>query len=297
MLAIANKDFELFTTLLLGSPNVNEADLNGRTALMYACSFNRPKMVTALVERGANLHQRDVCGKSALAHSCHNISILTYLLELGAEVDSIDRRCRTILMTACEKGNFKAVSVLLDHGANINLIDNDDQSVLDVARKFKRYEIIQQLKINQNSVFGSGNINLTTAVIADDFKLFTVLVSDCDDMDETDLGGQTTLMQACFFNRPKMVAALLKKGANPHIQDNDGRTALMFSFNYTDILVQLLRMKVDVKYKSKDGKTPLMVAFSCENPIAVYCLLAYGTIDISDEGDETSLLESRKQLD
>ncbi|ORU91256.1 MAG: hypothetical protein A6F71_08420 [Cycloclasticus sp. symbiont of Poecilosclerida sp. M] len=115
-------------------------------------------------------------------------------------------------------------------------------------------------------------------------------------MDETDLGGQTTLMQACFFNLQKMATILLEKGAHP-LQDNDGRTALMFSFNYTDILVQLLRMKVNVKYKSKDGKTPLMVAFSCENPIAVYCLLAYGTIDISDEGDETSLLESRKQLD
>ncbi|SMN12571.1 ankyrin repeat protein, putative [uncultured Candidatus Thioglobus sp.] len=276
---------KLFTTLLPSCSNLNKTDRDGRTAIMYACLLNRPKMVTALVERGADIHLRDTKGRTALAYSCDiDISILSHLLELGADVDSMDNSDITILMTACEKGNFEAVKVLLDHDANINITDNCGHTALNIARKFERYKIRYLLKINQNSVDRSGHTKLMSAVFVNDFKLFTVLLSDWDDIDKKDPNGRTALMHACLSNRPKMVAALLKKGADPNLRDNDGRTALMFSCECIDILCQLIRMKVEVNYKSRSGETALMAAWSFANYTAVYILLTYGA-NIVNDGD------------
>ncbi|ORU91258.1 MAG: hypothetical protein A6F71_08430 [Cycloclasticus sp. symbiont of Poecilosclerida sp. M] len=104
-------------------------------------------------------------------------------------------------------------------------------------------------------------------------------------------------MFACTNNHPKIVAALLEKGADPSLRDNSGRTALTLSCNCTNILIQLLRTKVDVNSKSKCGITPLMLAWFCGNPTAVYILLSRGAnVESFDEGNRTAFSFSKDDI-
>ena len=53
-------------TLLQAGCDVNAADINGRTPLMYAVRYRRPTAAQLLLKHGANVNARDNGGMSAL---------------------------------------------------------------------------------------------------------------------------------------------------------------------------------------------------------------------------------------
>jgi ankyrin repeat protein len=53
-------------TLLNAGCDINAADNNGLTPLIYAAIFERPGVVNLLLKRGANINARDHNGESAL---------------------------------------------------------------------------------------------------------------------------------------------------------------------------------------------------------------------------------------
>jgi uncharacterized protein len=80
-------------------------------------------------------------------------------------------------------------------------------------------------------------------------------------------GNNTPLMEACAYPRLEAVRLLLKKHANPNIQNSDGYTALMQlesedSPNELEIASLLIKYGADVNIKAKDGRTALKQARS-----------------------------------
>jgi ankyrin repeat protein len=73
--------------LLQAGCDVNAADSNGRTPLMYAGSYNRPTAVRLLLEKGANIKARDKDGKTALdlAKQLGNQEIIKLLKSAGGQ--------------------------------------------------------------------------------------------------------------------------------------------------------------------------------------------------------------------
>ena len=73
-------------TLLQAGCDVNAADSNGRTPLMYAARYRRGATVRLLLERGANIKARDKDGMTALnlAKQFANQEIIRQLQRAGA---------------------------------------------------------------------------------------------------------------------------------------------------------------------------------------------------------------------
>jgi ankyrin repeat protein len=78
-----------------------------------------------------------------------SVETVRLLLEAGAPVDTKDVRGMTALMIAVstDRPNVAVVRLLLAHGANASLRDNNDESVLDWARKFSNPSILAALNI------------------------------------------------------------------------------------------------------------------------------------------------------
>jgi len=83
-----NKALQLIgETLLQAGCDVNAADSEGRTPLMYAARYRRQTAVRLLLARGANAKARDKSGMIALdlAKQLNNLEIISLLGSAGAK--------------------------------------------------------------------------------------------------------------------------------------------------------------------------------------------------------------------
>lgn len=72
-------------------PEINKGGCDDRTPLMYACLYNRIKLVKRLIELGADVNKKDRYHKSSAIHIAAikgNIDIITLLLDNGANVNA-----------------------------------------------------------------------------------------------------------------------------------------------------------------------------------------------------------------
>lgn len=71
--------------------NLNIADRNGRTPLMYACQYTSKDLVEYLISKGSKLNVTDSCGESPLLLSVVNgsVEMMEYLLNIGVNVSKV----------------------------------------------------------------------------------------------------------------------------------------------------------------------------------------------------------------
>jgi len=172
-----------------------------RTLLGSACQSVSPNLPTIriLLEKAKvsvnGMFGRRSTAKTALhvlavASNFWFLEALEYLLRSGAEVDCICEACNTPLITALSShGTWQeeAVAILLEHGANPNILDKNGRSPL--------------------------NIGVENATIV------RLLIHHGAD---TNLGSCLPLSYAVERNNVQSVQALLEGGANPNKKVNSG---------------------------------------------------------------------------
>lgn len=91
---------------------------------------------------------------------CNKPKILSYLLQQGAEVDQLDVLGRTPLQWAVERSNLEACKILLDHQANPNHYSLDGQPILVYPILREELELVELLKkYNANHLFAQDFIS------------------------------------------------------------------------------------------------------------------------------------------
>ena len=131
--------------LLVRGANPNAATADGMTALMYAQqSFDgHPDAVRVLLEHGADPDAAEDSGMTALmmaATSDSRLEAARALLDGGAGVNRRDSCAagrmtsgRTALMWAASMGCARTVVLLVERGADVNLVDGEGLTALDMA--------------------------------------------------------------------------------------------------------------------------------------------------------------------
>lgn len=163
-------------------------DLNtGYTALFQAATFhNSAKIVKALIEAGADKNLAiensgvtafHVAGVTALhvAVIANNDEMVKSLLNHGAAVDVCDNENKTPLHYAAKFGNREALNALIDAGANLNAQDIKGQTALHIAAKYNQIDVVRELiQRNPENRWSSTNENRTAFLLAYDKKYFDV---------------------------------------------------------------------------------------------------------------------------
>merc|ERR1711957_1020159 len=148
-------------------PNLNAADIRGKTALIYASAFGNKDIVEYLTQAHAkeiDVQMTDDTQKTALHHASKRArarrdsgyndvqaEIVSLLLEAGAFMEARDHNGCTALMFAVANGDTSVVKRLLTNAANPNTRDFEGHTPLDYAKNFG-HQIMGDLLKNAGAI-------------------------------------------------------------------------------------------------------------------------------------------------
>lgn len=107
---------------IINKHGIEAFDGDKRTAIIWAAFFGQINILNWLINNGADINHQDNIGYSSL-HFCsqeQNAEVASILLENGANPNILDKHANTPLWTALftSKGNFDLVKILRINGAN-----------------------------------------------------------------------------------------------------------------------------------------------------------------------------------
>ena len=268
---------DVFRLLLARGADITVRTNYGHTVLMQVLGFSGTKpdtemdMVQALIEKGANLLEKDPHGDTALAlAACGRApEIVKLLLDHGDDVNGVDEYGLTPLLWACSRqASTSVIKALLERGADAKVKDKEGQSALAMASERGRPEVIRLL---------------------------------LDRGAEVDVRGkyqETPLMQAANHLNLATVRLLVKRGAGVNAVDDVGYSPLMWAviefelaedggatdywpksrYDLLPLLKYLVQRGADMNVRNKEGQTVLSLA-KRTNPRAAVWLQQHGATE------------------
>lgn len=165
--------------------------------------------------------------------------------------------------TASYAGNIDIVKLLIDAGANVDIVGANDFTALHFATNGNHPDIVKLLidtGININAVtkYKMTAVNLA---ISKNRDIVEILINAHANLDIANIKGETPIMYAIREGRD-MVKLLIDAGANVNVFDKDSWSALHIASdeNFTDIVELLIDAGADVDVSNKDGWSPLHIA-------------------------------------
>ena len=127
---------------------------NHSTMLHVAVQWGSLDVVRLLLDYGTNINARDKNGQAPLHRATGNVeagmgdhifAAMLFLLDHGADVDPLDNDDSTPLNTASYFGNVKAARLLLEYGASVHVQNNEGQTPFEVAATEGHEEVTRLL--------------------------------------------------------------------------------------------------------------------------------------------------------
>jgi len=236
------------------SADVNAAEVDGSTPLLWAANLNDADLVTRLLKAGANPKVRNLLGATPLAEAAFNanVEIIKSLLDAGADPNASGTDGQTPLMLIARTANVVAAKLLLDKGANPNVKEaQKEQTPLMWAAAANEGPMVRQL------LAAGAEPDLKSAT-----DLMTPLVSAEPRAQPRTPGGMTAMLFAVREGCLDCVQALLEKGAKIDLPDPEGVTPLISAlFNaHFDVAKVLLEKGANVNRWDWWGRSPLYLA-------------------------------------
>lgn len=129
--------------------DINYADNEGRSLLMYAVLENDIEVIRTLIDKGANVNLHDNNGWTALhfAASEYLVTVVKLLIDKNANVNAKDSYGNNVIWRAVfsSKGRGEIIQILLNNGADPNIANNSNVSALNLANRIGNYDISQFL--------------------------------------------------------------------------------------------------------------------------------------------------------
>ncbi|KAI4455209.1 molting protein mlt-4 [Holotrichia oblita] len=246
--------------------DINATDRFGYTPLNYGICSQQSEIVELLLEKHAdtelNPTDQDLTVLLGLSLRIYNKNILTMLIKaMGESLRDCSWLC--ILSNVEYEGSIEAIEMLLEVGVNVNIQDEDGDSLLHLAVQLGRKDLAQLLAQYQV------NVNMTNDI------------------------GQTALFNALHSHDMELIEMLLNLGADINIADKHGDTVWSIAVKHmynNDCIQLLLEHGADVNCRNTLGETPLFGAVKINDKQKMEILLNAGAnVNIQDEYGNTAL--------
>lgn len=264
------------------------------TALMWAAEQNHADAIRLLVSKGADVNghskiseakkrygvnyaqneKAHTGGMTALVLATREdaLEAVKALLELKADINEQTGDGSTAMIVAIQNGHYDVANYLLDHGANVNLVNEKGWNPLYLAIKHRNVETGTIPVPNQEKAMpfikrlldagADTNLRVKANTEIRNGQRATWLAED----------GATPFLRAALCGDVEVMRLLLAKGADPSIATKDGTTPLMAAagVGYSDGFIHdrseeetidamklILDLGADVNAKNAQGLTAL----------------------------------------
>lgn len=200
-----------------------------------AAKYKNAEIVKLLIDNGMNVNEQyeknDSTTSTALIEASTvkgNKKVVEILLSAGADVNAVETYLnKTALMMAIEYGDNDTAKLLIKSKSNVNHIDNESNTPIDIASKMGNTDIVNLLIKND------APNDLTRAIKYGVTDKVESLLTASIDINAIDQNGDTVLTLAIKENNINLVKLILDKGADVNlISDiND------YNFKYSPLMI------------------------------------------------------------
>jgi uncharacterized protein len=236
------------------SANVNAADADGTTPLLWAANVNDMDLVTRLLKAGANPNHRNQLGSTPLVEAAlnSNTEMIQALLGAGADPNAVGADGQTPLMVVARTANVAAAKLLLAKGANVNAKEAQrGQTALMWAAAASQGPMMRELLARGAEVDAKSATDLMTPLISKEPR-----------SQPRPPGGMTAMLFSTREGCMDCVQALVEKGAKLDLPDPEGITPLISAvFNaHFDVAKFLIEKGANIDRWDWWGRSPLYLA-------------------------------------
>jgi ankyrin repeat protein len=236
--------------------DVNVAEPDGSTALMWATYTVDHELVRALLASGARADVSNAFGSSALTEAVKlsDAELVRILLDAGANPDSPNQDNQTALMLASQLGSLPIAQMLVDKGANVRAVETfRGQNALMWAAANNHPDIVDLLLAN-----GAGE-DVALRAKSDDWG--RQMTSE-PRAQFRNTGGLTALLYATRAGCYRCAVAIVEAGADINQPNPDGVTPLLNALDNRAYDIAMFLLDEGAKHDVWDmsGRTPLYVA-------------------------------------
>ncbi|MCS6244369.1 MAG: ankyrin repeat domain-containing protein [Opitutus sp.] len=226
----------------------------------------RERLATTPIETRSTTDQASAL---MIAARCGWTELIPVLLAAGAQLDAQDANRDTALHYAAQFKQHACVQLLLNAGANPNLLDKWGQSPLTMSVSSYQWKtarlLINHPGIDLNVCANNRGTALHTAAGYGQTDIVRTLLAHHAEFNRASpQTGTTPLMMTCTeWHHPDALTVLLEAGAEVNQQDRQGRTALRRAiqpFPAPQLTDGLLRHGADPLIADQSGITPLAAA-------------------------------------
>lgn len=295
-----DRDFEaLFTLLLKAHANPNSKDNDGKTplhtAVYYRKSYEEFKdKEDARHQNSEPSDQKHAQDYQALSHlrieQAKRIAKCTrILMSHGADVNIRDNERVTPLHMAAAHGYYEAVQHLIEK-ADIDAQDADGSTPLFYAA-YAGHRSVAELLIKAHASVtiknDAGDTPLIAAADKGNLSLVELLVNSGAPINDGDNEKLTALHHAAIHFSEKIVEYLIKHGADVDAVSEFGWTALHFAAANTtnEKIIQLIATSKNINTKDYEGNTALHLALEKGEKEIIETLLTLGA-DATQKNNE-----------
>ncbi len=304
---------DVVTLLLEHRCQVDPVSGNGLTPLHICCSTRDDaeglRICELLLEYGADLELRHRRGRNALLCAARSgtAAMLALLFDRGAAATSTQGMRWTALHYCAERQDEEAVRamhVLLDRGALIEVEDGLGRTALLVAAMFAGQPMVQTLLARGASINAVDHCHESALMIASRRYDYTVaaavvqtLLAFGAPLDLVCQDGETALHYAAYDSSARVVAILLEAGCQVNAQEKKGRSPLhLVCARVDDDAVPIARLLLDhgasTSLLTVNGASPLTYAALLGLHDMVELLIVQGgaSVNHSDHSGQTPLM-------
>ena len=239
MVACKKGNVDATYVLLQAGADLRIADCNGNTCMHHAivCWCNK-ETIQAMINHGADVNATNQDSVTSLVLACQirNEVVIKVLLDAGADPNIVSSKGNTSLHAAVLGGCSKeALQKIIEYGADVNATNQLNQTALELASQKgddDALNVLREAESTSSSVSIKGNTLLHAAVLGDKNK--QVLLSAIHhgaDVNATNSENESALLLASRRGNLDIIHALLSSGADPTIASVEGNTWLHYAVN------------------------------------------------------------------